>query len=72
MLMYAITGTSGRDANFADKAANLGAFSKRAAKTARLVAAGSGGDKKLAEALMASAGQVESLTPQLINAGRIR
>lgn len=33
---------------------------------------GSGGNKKLAEALAASASQVESLTPQLINAGRIR
>lgn len=34
--------------------------------------AGSGGNKKLAEALAASASQVESLTPQLVNAGRIR
>ncbi|CAG0884926.1 unnamed protein product [Cyprideis torosa] len=65
-------GTPGREANFTDKAGNLQNFSKRAAKTARLVAAGSGGNKKLAEALMGSAAQVESLTPQLINAGRIR
>lgn len=34
--------------------------------------AGSGGNKKLAEALLTSASQVESLTPQLVNAGRIR
>ena len=33
---------------------------------------GSGGNKKLAEALLTSASQVESLTPQLVNAGRIR
>ncbi|XP_011699726.1 PREDICTED: vinculin isoform X2 [Wasmannia auropunctata] len=66
-------GTPGRDQNFNDKTCALQTFSKRAAKTARMVAAGgSGGNKKLAEALSASASQVESLTPQLINAGRIR
>ncbi|XP_071566843.1 vinculin isoform X7 [Temnothorax nylanderi] len=66
-------GTPGRDQNFNDKTCALQTFSNRAAKTARMVAAGgSGGNKKLAEALAASASQVESLTPQLINAGRIR
>ncbi|XP_031842675.1 vinculin isoform X9 [Nomia melanderi] len=66
-------GTPGRDQNFNDKTHALQTFSNRAAKTARMVAAGgSGGNKKLAEALAASASQVESLTPQLINAGRIR
>lgn len=66
-------GTPHREQNFADKALNLEQFSNRAAKTARMVAAGgSGGNKKLTEALLASANQVESLTPQLINAGRIR
>ena len=41
--------------------------------TARLVATGnSSGNRKLAEALMSSAEQVESLTPQLVNAGMIR
>lgn len=66
-------GTPGRDQNFNDKTCALQIFSNRAAKTARMVAAGgSGGNKKLAEALAASASQVESLTPQLINAGRIR
>ncbi|XP_054016265.1 vinculin isoform X7 [Hylaeus anthracinus] len=66
-------GTPGRDQNFNDKTHALQTFSNRAAKTARMVAAGgSGGNKKLAEALTASASQVESLTPQLINAGRIR
>ncbi|KAL0277140.1 UNVERIFIED_CONTAM: hypothetical protein PYX00_004521 [Menopon gallinae] len=66
-------GTPHREQNFADKALNLEQFSNRAAKTARMVAAGgSGGNKKLTEALLASANQVESLTPQLVNAGRIR
>ncbi|XP_017753766.1 PREDICTED: vinculin isoform X6 [Eufriesea mexicana] len=66
-------GSSGRDQNFNDKTHALQTFSNRATKTARMVAAGgSGGNKKLAEALTASASQVESLTPQLINAGRIR
>ncbi|KAK6639942.1 hypothetical protein RUM43_008219 [Polyplax serrata] len=66
-------GTPHREQNFSDKALNLEQFSNRAAKTARMVAAGgSGGNKKLTEALLTSANQVESLTPQLVNAGRIR
>jgi len=66
-------GTPGREENFKDKAENLKGFSARAAQTARMVAAGgSNGNKKLSEALVSSAGQVESLTPQLVNAGRIR
>ncbi|XP_044727451.1 vinculin isoform X2 [Chrysoperla carnea] len=66
-------GVPGRDQNFADKAATLQQFSNRAVKTAKIVAAGgSGGNKKIAEALLSSSNQVESLTPQLISAGRIR
>lgn len=66
-------GTPNREENFKDKAENLKAFSARAAQTARMVAAGgSNGNKKLSEALLSSASQVESLTPQLVNAGRIR
>jgi vinculin len=66
-------GTPGRDQNFNQKAANLKAFSDRASKTSRMVAAGgSGGNKKLAEVLLTSAAQIDSLTPQLISAGRIR
>lgn len=66
-------GTPGREQNFNQKAANLQAFSDRASKTSRMVAAGgSGGNKKLAEVLLASAAQIDSLTPQLISAGRIR
>ena len=37
-----------------------------------VAAGGSNGNKKLSEALLSSAGPVESLTPQLVNAGRIR
>jgi len=66
-------GTPGREQNFNDRAQQLQQFSTRAAKTARMVAAGgSSGNKKLAEALLSSASQVESLTPQLVSAGRIR
>lgn len=68
-----VAGTPGREENFKDKAQALKNFSARAAQTARMVAAGgSNGNKKLSEALLSSAGQMESLTPQLINAGRIR
>ncbi|XP_058791899.1 vinculin isoform X2 [Phymastichus coffea] len=71
--VLAPVGTPNREQNFNDKALNLQNFSNRAAKTARMVAAGgSGGNKKLAEALNSTASQLESLTPQLINAGRIR
>ncbi|XP_052129157.1 vinculin isoform X9 [Frankliniella occidentalis] len=66
-------GTPGREENFSRKAQNLQNFSNRAAKTARMVAAGGGGgNKKLSEALLSSANQLESLTPQLVNAGSIR
>lgn len=66
-------GTPNRDQNFADKVAQLQQFSNRAVKTAKMVAAGgSGGNKKLAEALQSAANQVDSLTPQLISAGSIR
>ncbi|XP_063234333.1 vinculin isoform X4 [Bacillus rossius redtenbacheri] len=71
--VHVLEGTPGREQNFVDKAQQLQHFSGRASKTARMVAAGgSGGNKKLAEALLTSASQVESLTPQLISAGRIR
>ncbi|XP_055386450.1 vinculin [Condylostylus longicornis] len=66
-------GTPGRDQNFGHKANNLQAFSDRASKTSRMVAAGGAcGNKKIAEVLLSSATQVDSLTPQLINAGRIK
>ncbi|XP_037808240.1 vinculin [Lucilia sericata] len=66
-------GTPGREQNFNQKSNNLQAFSDRASKTSRMVAAGGAcGNKKIAEVLLSSASQVDSMTPQLINAGRIR
>ncbi|KAL1130903.1 hypothetical protein AAG570_012144 [Ranatra chinensis] len=66
-------GVPGRETNLNHRAANLGEWSNRAVKTGRLVAAGgTGGNKKLSEALVSAANRVESLTPQLVNAGRIR
>ncbi|EDW86230.1 uncharacterized protein Dwil_GK16959 [Drosophila willistoni] len=66
-------GTPGREQNFNQKSNNLQAFSDRASRTSRMVAAGGAcGNKKIAEILLSSAAQVDSLTPQLINAGRIR
>lgn len=66
-------GTPGREQNFNQKSNNLQAFSDRASKTSRMVAAGgSGGNKRIAEELLGSASQIDSLTPQLISAGRIR
>ncbi|XP_073977277.1 vinculin isoform X11 [Rhodnius prolixus] len=66
-------GVAGRETNLNDRAASLAAWSKCAGRTGRLVAAGgTGGNRKLSEALVSAAGRVESLTPQLVNAGRIR
>ncbi|XP_011176906.2 vinculin [Zeugodacus cucurbitae] len=66
-------GTPGREQNFNQKSNNLQAFSDRASKTSRMVAAGGAcGNKKIAEILLSSATQVDSMTPQLVNAGRIR
>ncbi|XP_055532948.1 vinculin [Wyeomyia smithii] len=66
-------GTPGREQNFNQKSNKLQTFSDRASKTSRMVAAGgSGGNKKLAEVLLSSASQIDSMTPQLISAGRIR
>ncbi|XP_065571794.1 vinculin-like isoform X2 [Artemia franciscana] len=66
-------GTPNREKTFNEKAQALVDLSSQAAQTARLVAAGgSNGNKKLAESLIGVAAQVESLTPQLVSAGRIR
>lgn len=57
--IHHVLGTPGREQNFNDRAQQLQQFSSRAAKTARMVAAGgSSGNKKLAEALLSSASQV--------------
>ena len=65
----------GEDVNrqFEEKANQLGQFSDRIVRTSKMVAVGTGNaNKKAAEGILTVAGQVESLTPQLINAGRIR
>lgn len=65
-------GTINREMNFQEKAKALTQFSQLTSCTARNVATGGSANKRLAEALLASANHVESLTPQLINAGNIR
>ncbi|KAH7640725.1 hypothetical protein HUG17_8194 [Dermatophagoides farinae] len=65
-------GTPNRENNFQEKANNLSQFSQRVANTARNVGAGLAKNKRLAEGLMNYSNQIESLTPQLISAGRIR
>ncbi|GFQ79877.1 vinculin [Trichonephila clavata] len=70
--VLSLEGTPNREVNFNDKALALGSFSQKVARTARSVATGCSGNKKLAEMLFNSANQVESLTPHLVNAGRIR
>ena len=62
-----------REQVFDARSGQLVGFSDRVASTARLVATGNtSGNRKIAEALLSSAEQVESLTPQLVNAGMIR
>uniref|UniRef100_A0A915KJD2 Vinculin n=1 Tax=Romanomermis culicivorax TaxID=13658 RepID=A0A915KJD2_ROMCU len=66
-------GAPDRELNFQDKAQNLEAHSTRCAQTGRMVA--SGGpckNKKTVEALCDAANQVSNMTPQIINAGKIR
>ena len=59
--------------SFEERAQNLGAFSDNLVNTAKMVAVGTGNaNKKVAEAILAVSGQIGSLTPQLVNAGRIR
>lgn len=70
--VLAPVGTPNREGNFVDKANNLKNFSNAAVRTARDVASGSAPNKRIAENLNNAAANVESLCPQLINAGRIR
>ncbi|GAU87367.1 hypothetical protein RvY_00232-2 [Ramazzottius varieornatus] len=66
-------GTPNREGNFHDKARNLTEHALRAADTARMVAAGgSNQNKRAVEGLVNAANHIESLTPQLVNAGKIR
>lgn len=64
--------TPNRDNNFQEKANNLQQFTDRAIKTARNVSSGLAQNKRLAEGLLNYSNQIESITPQLINAGRIK
>ncbi len=60
-------------AQFEERANNLGQFSDKIVKTSKMVAVGTGNaNKRVSEAILAIANQVDSLTPQLVNAGRIR
>lgn len=61
-----------REMTFQEKSNNLSTFSYKVTKTARNVATGLATNKRLAEGLMNFSNQVESLTPQLVSAGRIR
>ena len=62
-----------REQVFNTRSGQLVHFSDRVSNTAKLVATGNtAGNRKIAEALLTSAEQVESLTPQLVNAGMIR
>lgn len=65
-------GTPNREYNFQEKSITLSNFSDKTVQTARNVASGSAANKRVAEGLLNAANHVESLTPQLVNAGRIR
>ena len=55
-----------------EKSAKLVKFSDKVVVTSKLVATGNTtGNKKVSEAILSTAGQIESLTPQLVNAGMI-
>lgn len=66
------TSISERDALFNEKARLLSEWSKRASQTARHVATNSAQTKLLSESISSLANQIDSQTPHLINAGRIR
>ncbi|GMT24205.1 hypothetical protein PFISCL1PPCAC_15502 [Pristionchus fissidentatus] len=63
----------GRDRNFDEKASNLRHHSSSCTSTARLVATcGPSKNKKIVESILDTAEKVDSLTPQMVNAGKIR
>jgi len=62
-----------RENQLQERSRRLVDFSDGIVVSSKLVATGNtSGNKKLSEAILSSAGQIESLTPQLVNAGRIR
>lgn len=70
--VHAPEGVPNREMNFQEKANNLSQFSTRMSQTSRHVATGLAPNKRLAEGILNLANDVESITPQLISAGRIR
>lgn len=64
--------SSNRDQNFNAKSRNLSDWSRRASQTARHVATNCAQNKRLAESITSTAQDLDSQTPQLINAGQIR
>lgn len=69
--VLAPVGTPNREPNFIDKSNKLRDFNTNAVRTARDVAI-SAPNRRLTDNLLNSASNIESLCPQLINAGRIR
>ncbi|CAJ0931387.1 unnamed protein product, partial [Mesorhabditis belari] len=62
-----------REHNFHDKSSNMREHSSRMTSTARLVAScGPCKNKKIVEAIVDSAEKIDQMTPQLVNAGKIR
>uniref|UniRef100_A0A183DSW8 Vinculin n=1 Tax=Gongylonema pulchrum TaxID=637853 RepID=A0A183DSW8_9BILA len=71
--VYAPPLAPNRERNFEEKARNLNEHSTRCANTALLVAkCGPCKNKKTVEAIIETANQVNAMTPQVINAGKIR
>ncbi|MCP9265659.1 Vinculin [Dirofilaria immitis] len=71
--VYAPPTMVNRELNFEEKAHNLNEHSTRCANTALLVAkCGPCKNKKTVEAIIEAANQVNAMTPQVINAGKIR
>ncbi|CAD5226598.1 unnamed protein product [Bursaphelenchus xylophilus] len=71
--VYTPHGTAGREENFHQKAGNLQHHATSCASTGRLVAkCGPCKNKKTIEGLIDAADKVTQLTPQVVNAGKIR
>uniref|UniRef100_A0A183UTC6 Vinculin n=1 Tax=Toxocara canis TaxID=6265 RepID=A0A183UTC6_TOXCA len=71
--VYAPLSMPNRERNFEDKAANLDEHTSRCTSTAMLVAkCGPCKNKKTVEAIIDTSNRVNAMTPQIINAGKIR
>lgn len=67
-----LAANSAQQRQFSERASSLSAWSKRASQTAEQVATNCAQNKRLAETIEGVSAQMESQTPQLIGAGRIR